>query len=501
MPGMDGVETLARLQQETLAKVPAVIMVTAYGREEAMARAQQQGVAIGPVLAKPITPSTLLEAIGEATGGRVEVSTRTEERVHEHDDAMQSLKGARVLLVEDNEMNQELALEILRQAGLDVMLAGDGQQAVDTLLRDRDFDGVLMDCQMPVMDGYTATRTLRARPEFAGLPILAMTANAMAGDREKVLEAGMNDHIAKPLNVTDMFRTMARWIQRAAWRTPDAAPLAPEETPAAESVDPPADVSSAGALPGDPLGSSGAGLPAGLPDPPGIDVSAGLATSMNNQALYLRMLGRFRDTLGDFESLFQKARSDAASGDEAAMARCAHSLKGAAGNIGAGKLASLAGDLEERCRNGDDEARIAEALSGVLEELATVIAGIATLDPSAETPEGVALLPAAAAAGMTPVAVDAPVVLGESIASAAAAESEESARADTFDPEIFEMLDRLQQLLEDSDTEAVEILSDITAKAGNGSSLARRLRPVAVALDNYDLDAALEKLLAIRATL
>src|SRR4029079_98688 len=126
------------------------------------------------------------------------------------------VKGARLLLVEDNDLNQELATELLRNAGIEVVVANHGQEALDILARDSRFDGILMDCQMPVMDGYTATREIRRNKAYENLPIVAMTANAMAGDREKVLEAGMLDHIAKPLNVADMFATQAyRCAQKA----------------------------------------------------------------------------------------------------------------------------------------------------------------------------------------------------------------------------------------------------------------------------------------------
>jgi signal transduction histidine kinase/ActR/RegA family two-component response regulator len=121
------------------------------------------------------------------------------------------LRGARILLVEDNEINQELARELLGEAGVVVTIAGDGRQAIDTLAS-ASFDAVLMDCQMPVMDGYEATRAIRAEARWRDLPIIAMTANAMAGDRVRALAAGMNDHIAKPIDVDSMFATLARWV-------------------------------------------------------------------------------------------------------------------------------------------------------------------------------------------------------------------------------------------------------------------------------------------------
>ncbi|MES2951800.1 MAG: PAS domain S-box protein [Pseudomonadota bacterium] len=213
MPAMDGVEAVRQLREEHLSQVPTIIMVTAYGREEALGNAQQRGVTLNTVLTKPVTASTLLEAIGETLGKGLVVETRSSEKAVTHNEAMAQLAGARVLLVEDNEMNQELALELLANAGVEVVLANHGQEALDILVKDNTFDGVLMDCQMPVMDGYAATRAIRSNPRFKDLPIIAMTANAMAGDREKVLEAGMWDHIAKPLNVAEMFATIAKWIK------------------------------------------------------------------------------------------------------------------------------------------------------------------------------------------------------------------------------------------------------------------------------------------------
>ncbi len=133
------------------------------------------------------------------------------------DQAVARLRGAKVLLVEDNEINQELVLELLLSKGIEVETANDGRRALDLLEQER-FDGVLMDCQMPVMDGYETTRHLRAQEKFKDLPILAMTANAMKGDREKVLSAGMNDHIAKPIKPDVMFSRMEKWIRPRAER-------------------------------------------------------------------------------------------------------------------------------------------------------------------------------------------------------------------------------------------------------------------------------------------
>ncbi|MEY2954098.1 MAG: hypothetical protein RLZZ401_2185, partial [Pseudomonadota bacterium] len=216
MPVMDGVECVRQLQDVPLfGSVPAVIMVTAYSRDEALAAAGQRGVQLKTVLTKPVSSSTLLEAVGLALGKGTVTEVHAKEKSNTTAQLMQQIAGSRVLLVEDNEMNQELAMELLQNAGMEVVLAHNGQQALDILGSDTRFDAVLMDCQMPVMDGYTATRAIRRMPALADTPIIAMTANAMIGDKEKVMEAGMNDHIAKPLDVDHMFATLAEWITPA----------------------------------------------------------------------------------------------------------------------------------------------------------------------------------------------------------------------------------------------------------------------------------------------
>jgi CheY-like chemotaxis protein len=168
----------------------------------------QPGADAAPADSEAALPDAGLVALGGDSMEGPRSSAR--EGVLEADQA--ALAGAHVLLVEDNAVNQEVAREVLRRAGIRVTVVEDGQQAIDILARER-FDGVLMDCQMPVMDGYTATRVLRAQERLRCLPIIAMTADTMAGDRERALAAGMNDHIVKPLKMAQLFATMARWIR------------------------------------------------------------------------------------------------------------------------------------------------------------------------------------------------------------------------------------------------------------------------------------------------
>ncbi|HET7844965.1 MAG TPA: response regulator, partial [Xanthomonadales bacterium] len=349
MPGQDGIEAVRTLRASDTTK-PAVILVTAWGREDALTEAASRGVALDSVLAKPVTPSTLLESIARALDRGEVPASRV--RGHAPDPALLArLRGARVLLVEDNELNQELACELLGQAGMEVVVAGDGRAALELLARDRRFDGVLMDCQMPVMDGYDATRAIRADPALARLPVVAMTANAMAGDREKALAAGMDDHVAKPLRVAEMFATLARWIVPA---SPVSAPATPA-TPVVAPV---------------------------LPALPGIDARIGLATVQGNVALLRRLLARFAVENTQFGDT---VRAALAQGDVAGAQRAAHTLKATAGSVGALVVQQAAASLEAACVPGGAPDRMEADLARVVAALATVLAGLAALPDAVAT--------------------------------------------------------------------------------------------------------------------
>jgi CheY-like chemotaxis protein len=212
---MDGVECARQLGRSWAKQPPpTVLMLTAFGRDEAMQQLAAHQVTVSGVLTKPVTPSGLVDACALAMGSGPRPDTRRslrEKMLHKQE---VRLAGARVLLVEDNLINQELAVTLLTDAHIEVMVAGDGRQALEVLER-HTFDAILMDCQMPEMDGYEATRLLRLRPHLKSVPVIAMTANVMTGDREKVLAAGMTDYIAKPINVMEMFATLTRWIGRS----------------------------------------------------------------------------------------------------------------------------------------------------------------------------------------------------------------------------------------------------------------------------------------------
>ncbi|GAA6135826.1 hypothetical protein NBRC116188_26160 [Oceaniserpentilla sp. 4NH20-0058] len=339
MPGMDGVDTVREIQNSpSLTNVPMVIMVTAYGREEASHAAK--GLDVTGFLTKPVTPSTLLDSIMMAMGEQV-TNTRASLDMDMVDSYIAMLRGAKILLVEDNEMNQDLATEVLEKYGMSVVVADHGQEALE-ILDVETFDGVLMDCQMPIMDGYTATAEIRKIKRLENIPIIAMTANAMVGDKEKAVSAGMNDYISKPINFNKMFQTMSTWI------TP--------ENPIAEGIEIP--ISSVDDI-------NGVDLSSIVID--GIDVERGLQTTQGDQALYNKLIHRFIEGQSNF---YQEFTSAIEVKDNELSTRLAHTLKGVAGNLGALELMKSAEKLEHACVNN--------TLNGTTDEL--IIITIKQLD-------------------------------------------------------------------------------------------------------------------------
>jgi PAS domain S-box-containing protein len=334
MPGMDGVDCAKQLAQTPLRHhPPTVMMLTAFSRDEMTRRMATQQLAVAATLTKPVTSSSLLDACMQAVGQPLQHALRVELREEARNNKRSSLAGVRVLLVEDNLINQEVARELLDRAEIIVRVANDGREALEALARER-FDCVLMDCQMPVMDGYAATRALREQPQWRDLPVIAMTANAMVGDREKVLLAGMNDHIAKPIHVDEMFATLARWVRPAAPNVRDGFP--------------------------------------------GIESRIALAGVMGDEQLYRRLLCMFRDREASFASRFQAAW---AVRDMRMATRMAHDLKSVAATLGAHAVREAAEALERACSNGAASADFDTLLSEVNRHLDPVIAGLRSLEP------------------------------------------------------------------------------------------------------------------------
>lgn len=345
MPIMDGIHCTALIRERPSYRHVPVIIVTAADAEAARRYAKQEATA---VLSKPVTQAKLRAALNTALAGEPGPQREDNPRYEMPAVIRHQLAGNRVLLVEDNEMNQELAVALLNQAQISVVLAGNGQIALDILETDQRFGCILMDCQMPVMDGYTATQRIRSHAATRAIPVIAMTASAMKGDREKALAAGMDDYITKPLNVASMFVTVARWLKPVTEGGVKPVPSKVVTEPTRQT---------------------------GLEQIPGLDVAAGMAVCMDNLQLYSRLLVLFREQGSTFVEQFAQTRRE---GDTVAMIRLAHTLKGTAGNIGATAVRDAAEALQLACQQGVVTV-IDERLSKLAEVLAPVVGGLRDL--------------------------------------------------------------------------------------------------------------------------
>ncbi|MEX2167303.1 MAG: response regulator [Methyloceanibacter sp.] len=337
MPGLNGVETGKRILELAEVSAPHLVMVTAYGREEVLKQAEESG--FENVLIKPVTSSILFDTAVMALGADRE-TTETVQALPSFD--IDRMRGARILLVEDNEINQEVAMGQLEDAEVFVDLAENGEVAL-SMIRDNDYDVVLMDMQMPVMDGIEATRALRADPAYEKLPIIAMTANAMASDREACLEAGMNDHIAKPIDPDQLFGVLLRWIKRADGRI---------------------EVKHAGVpQPAKPASEPGLAID-------GIDVRSGLTRTGGNRGRYETLLRKFAEQQA---YTIDSMRNALKIGDAASAERAAHSLKGASGTLGAASLSDVAAQAETAIKTGNGVDGALQALSVSLDRVLEAI--------------------------------------------------------------------------------------------------------------------------------
>jgi two-component system, sensor histidine kinase and response regulator len=350
MPEMDGIETARQLKTLELAHMPFIVMATAHGREEVLKQAEAVG--IEDVLIKPVNPSMLFDTTMVAlSGGKAEARDSAWGGLNPVTDKLDAVRGARILLVEDNEINQRVASEILQDAGFVVDVAENGAIGLDMARRAR-YDIVLMDMQMPVMDGVTATQEMRKLDKLAGLPIVAMTANAMARDRERCLAAGMNDFVTKPIDPDNLCLVLLRWIKPRARQAakPVSAPVAPLQ---ASATTPPTD----------------------LPVVEGLDTALGLRRMMNKKSLYLQMLARFVEGQ---RNCAEQVRHALDCEDWETAERLAHTTKGVAGNIGATDLALCAEALELLIRERRERDEVDGPLFLFGQCLGDLIKGIST---------------------------------------------------------------------------------------------------------------------------
>ncbi|MES2297479.1 MAG: response regulator [Pseudomonadota bacterium] len=334
MPGLDGLAATRAIRADpAIAGTPVVVMVTAYGREQAMG-ANENSELLDGILLKPVTPQLLAATLTRALGAAAEDGAAAAHDGAHGDErgpaARDGLPGVRILLVDDNPVNQSLAQELLEQEGATVTVAGNGRIAMEALAQHgySHFDAVLMDLQMPEMDGYEATRRIRAHADGASVPLIAMTAHAMVEERERCLALGMNDHLPKPIDPDLMVRKLRLWVGEAglaqAARRPRAARREREQDQAA--------------------------LPAHLA---GLDLQAGLWRCNGDAALLRDLLLQFA---GNYGASATQARALVRAQDLPGARFLAHTIKGAAANLGAYELANAANALNTALDHGGGDA-------------------------------------------------------------------------------------------------------------------------------------------------
>ena len=440
MPGMNGDEATQRIHRDAaIPQKPKIVMVTAYGREEVLRLAEQAGV--DGFLIKPVSPSTLLDTILPALG-RGRLLGREEKRhAGKPELAMNGqLAGALLLLVEDNDINREFATELLRSEGIEVDEAENGQIAV-AKVQQRDYDAVLMDVQMPVMDGLEATRRIRALADtpggerFARLPVIAMTALAMAQDAEQSRAAGMNDHVTKPIAPDQLMAALAKWVHLPAERA--GKPAAMDTAAAAPQT---------GEIPPDLLALAS------------LDTREGIRRIGGKADAYRKQLRRFRE---HYPNAVAELRSMAAEqGAQRAEEYC-HALKGLTGNLGAHALYENISALDAQLKQGTlpDAAALNET-NALLQQVMREIDGLSASATQASSP------------------AIAPLTMG-------------ALRA---------LLTRLGHALEYDLGAAEPLLTELRAGTA-GTPLETEIATVAALADAFDIDAAQAKLKQLEASL
>ncbi len=340
MPGMNGIQTARAMAALALQQPPRICIATAFSREDILQIALQAGVV--HVMAKPVNPPVLLQTLRrllamDGAEGSVPAPPPASGGAPGH----ATLAGVRVLLAEDNLLNQQVASEMLSDAGVIMRIANHGREAV-AMAQAETFDAILMDMQMPEMDGLDATRTLQALPHWNDTPIIAMTANAMAEDRQRCLHAGMVDFVAKPIEPAELLRTLARWTR------PDNGNAGPHVLPQPAP-------------------------PRSLPDHiQGLDLQSGLRRAMGREVRYIALLRDFSQQQRDTP---QRTVEALLRGDISTAERLVHTLKGLAGTIGADALHASAEAVELLLRTATayPEPRLQHAIETLESELRTLV--------------------------------------------------------------------------------------------------------------------------------
>ncbi len=332
MPGLDGIETIKKLNEQCSSIPPPFIMVTAYGKDAVSRGAKELNVNVPQILTKPITASSLFDSIMNAFGSSQRLISTTKQNNHiKYQAKVTQLHGTHILLVEDNALNQELAVELLTSNHISVTTANNGKEAVDLLKKEK-FDAVLMDIQMPIMDGYAATEEIRTFNQ--DIIIIAMTANAMVSDYEQAINAGMNDYISKPINVVKMFSTLAKWVTITPTTVIDNKPTEEPYSHSSENL---------------------------FSEVEYLDYENALVQMGDDTELYLEILETF---LLDHGAEIDKIKDALDKDDLESAIRGAHTLKGVAGSIGAQLVYEPAKNLESCLQSYQEKNHSGNPISG-----------------------------------------------------------------------------------------------------------------------------------------
>ncbi|MBF0376699.1 MAG: response regulator [Desulfamplus sp.] len=344
MPEMNGIEASMRIKQNELCHIPVIIMITAYGRDEVIKQIEKAG--ISTLLIKPVSSSLMFNTILETLGYEDFFSSaKQKSNIESNLKDLQMIKGAKVLLVEDNVFNQQVATEILIGEGLTVEIANNGREAVDAVNRS-EYDIVFMDVQMPVMSGYEACSIIRKNEKFKDLPIVAMTAHAMSGAREECIAAGMNDYVTKPINPKELHSVLIKWIK----------PGVRLVSPATEKHQKQAEVQ-----------NNEIQLPDSLPD---IDLKAGVGRVGGNQKLYKELLVGFSKKYADAA---EEMKQMLLQNDLTTLHRLAHTIKGVASNLEIESVRFAALELETALKDSSSQMNYDQLIVNLEQALTPVI--------------------------------------------------------------------------------------------------------------------------------